>query len=157
MKLTTLSTLLVLLLGLTASCKNDQEDAAVACGTPAPTGYRVFLQVKQDPPITSSAPSELALYSNDSEDYTCGNYMLLTSLQRNGNTIHLDYCGIDAPTVCLASIGPAVNITSLQDIPVQRYNLNINVRGRTTTGSLDLTTSPASLTIADPTVAAVRP
>ncbi|UYZ63557.1 hypothetical protein [Hymenobacter weizhouensis] len=141
--------LLGLLLAGATSCKESSDNE------PKPSSnYRVFLSVKSPAPGTTS-PRELR--STDSEEYSCANYELLTTLQRQGNTLRLDYTGAKAPEICLTALGPAFSLTSLQELPAQRYDLHITVKGRHTTGVLDLTTSPIQLSIADTTVAAVRP
>ena len=140
----------LLLLG---SCHKEEING---CGEPAPEGYRVFIRsLAHTEPFSSDSP-EPRLLSVDNEGQVCANYQLLTTLQRNGNQLRLTYRGVREPDFCLTSTGYAQSLISLRNLDPQVYQLEITVRQRRTTGTLDLTVTPARLTIADTTVATVR-
>ncbi|TPG66657.1 hypothetical protein [Hymenobacter nivis] len=124
------------------------------CGTPGPSGYLVLLRTQQQA-VQLPGTVETFLLSKDNVFNTSGNDHLIASLSRQeGDVLSLHYCGVvhDGMT---ANAGPARSSISLQDLPAQVYRLRITVRNRHTTGTLDLTTTPARLSFADTTVAAV--
>ena len=123
------------------------------CGAPGPSGYQVLLRTQQQA-VQLPGTVETFLFSKDNVFNTSGSDHLIASLIRQGDLLSLRYCGVvhDGLTT---DIGPAQSAISLQDLPAQVYRLRITVRNRHTTGTLDLTTTPARLSIADTTVAAV--
>ena len=129
--------------------------AEADCGPPAPGGYRVLLRA-QPQAVQLPGTVETFLLSKDNGVYSSGGDHLLTSLSRAGDVLSLRYCGVlhDGLT---DDLGPARSSVSLQDLPPQVYRLRITVRNRHTTGTLDLSTAPARLRIADTTVAALWP
>lgn len=144
--------LLLPVLLLLAGCRKDEVSG---CGEPAPAGYRVFITSTTYAPSSSPASSAPHLVSVDNVEYPNLGVKLLTSLERTGNVLRLNYCGVTGGGP-LTALGPAGSAVSLAGLPPQVYQLEITVRQRRTTGILDLTVSPARLTIADTTVAAVR-
>lgn len=134
------------------------EGAALAaeenCGAPGPSGYRVLLRTQQQA-VQLPGTVETFLLSKDNGVYSSGGDHLMASfIRQDDNVISLRYCGVvhDGLT---ADLGPAHSATSLQDLPAQVYRLRITVRDRHTTGTLDLTTTPARLSLADTTVAGI--
>ena len=127
--------------------------AEAGCGTPGPAGYRVLLRT-QSQAVQLPGTVETLLLSKDNGVYSSGGAELIASLVRQDDVISLRYCGVidEGLTAVISSAQSAV---SLQDLPLQVYRLRITVRNRHTTGTLDLTTTPARLSIADTTVAAL--
>ena len=123
------------------------------CGEPAPSGYRVLLRTQQQA-VQLPGTVETFLLSKDNLVNSSGSDKLITSLIRQDDVINLRYCGVvnDGMTT---DLGPARSAVNLQELPARRYQLRITVRDRHTTGTLDLSTVPAHLSIADTTVAAV--
>lgn len=123
------------------------------CGTPGPSGYRVLLRTQQQA-VQLPGTVETFLLTQDNQRYSSGSDHLIASLTRQENDVlNLRYCGVvhDGMTT---DLGPARSAISLQDLPAQVYRLRITVRNHHTTGTLDLTTTPAHLSFADTTVAA---
>lgn len=125
--------------------------AEADCGAPAPSGYRVLLRTQQQA-VQLPGTVETFLLSKDNGTYSSGGDHLITGFSREGDVLSLRYCGVvyDGLT---ANPGPARNTISLQDLPPQVYRLRVTVRNRHTTGTLDLSTTPARLSLADTTVA----
>lgn len=151
--------LLCLLAGLAlvvaaAGCR--KEDIPIdACGTPARAGYRVFIHSELNPDVPAQSTPEPQLFTFDNQFQPSAGFELITSLQRQGNVLRLCYCRIIEKGGADIS-SPARSVVSLLNLPAQVYQLDISVRNRHTTGTLDLTALPARLTIADTTVAMVR-
>lgn len=123
------------------------------CGAPGPSGYLVLLRTQQQA-VQLPGTVETFLLSKDNVFNTSGSDHLIASLTRQDDVLSLHYCGVLHDGIT-ADLGPARSTISLQDLPAQVYRLRITVRNRHTTGTLDLTTTPARISIADPTVAAV--
>ncbi len=124
------------------------------CGAPGPSGYRVLLRTQQQA-VQLPGTVETFLLSKDNVNNSSGSDHLTASLiQQENDVISLRYCGVVHDGVT-ADIGPARSTISLQDLRLQVYRLRITVRDRHTTGTLDLRTTPARLSIADTTVAGV--
>ncbi|OGX92270.1 hypothetical protein [Hymenobacter coccineus] len=124
------------------------------CGAPGPSGYQVLLRTQQRA-VQLPGTVETFLLSKDNVFNTSGGDHLTASLTRqDDDVLSLRYCGVMRDGATTAP-GPAQSAISLQDLPVQVYRLHITVRNRHTTGTLDLTTTPARLSFADTTVAAV--
>ena len=138
--------------GLTPG-EGSELAAEADCGPAAPGGYRVLLRAQQQA-VQLPGTVETFLLSKDNLVNPSGGDHLLSSLSQEGDVISLRYCGVRHDGLT-ANSGPARSTVSLQDLPPQVYRLRITVRNRHTTGTLDLSTTPARLSIADTTVAGV--
>lgn len=128
--------------------------AEEGCGTPGPSGYRVLLRTQQQAVQLPGTVETFLLSKDNVFNASGGDHLVASLLRQEDNVLSLRYCGVvhDGLT---ADIGPARSTISLQDLPPQVYRLRITVRDRHTTGTLDLTTAPARLSIADTTVAGI--
>ncbi|KAA9327078.1 hypothetical protein F0P96_17720 [Hymenobacter busanensis] len=149
-----LAAALLLTLAGCSGKKDDFETCPDATG-PAPAGYKVILRLRGGTNV--QGVQSLNLITEDNEKYPCINYALQTTLTHKNNDLTLRVCGTTPAATCKPdTTGPANSSTSVLGLVGGRYNLVVNVRGRRTTGVLDLSGSLFTLTTADSTVAAVR-
>ena len=151
MRKTAILLLTGLLFGASTGCQKEQTPG---CGPEEAGPYRVLVQLRERAPSAANPRAGAYLVCQDSKTYHTGSCQLQTGLTQTGNSLHLSFCGV-GPCGYTDDTGPARGGVDLAHLPRQTYQLDITVRNRRTTGTLDLSVSPARLVVADTTVVKV--
>lgn len=119
MKKLLVSSLAIILVSFTA-CKKEKEDQlGLYTNVESITGD-IYFTMQSD---FYTPDGNIALYCRTAKEYPCINYPLLYEKTLNGNTLVIEFKGVNAEDFCLTAIGPATCSIPLNDLSEGVYNV----------------------------------
>jgi hypothetical protein len=88
----------------------------------------------------------LQMICKTTQIYPCSNYGIVSSVNRSGASIAINFRGVEVPGICLTSTGPATRTLDLGSLADGSYALTVNSGGSTLNGSLQVTDGVISVT-----------